>query len=176
MNEIWKPIEGYEGKYEVSNLGNIKNSRNKLLKPFKTGNDYFKVGLSYNNKNKQHFIHRLVAQTFLDNPDNLPQVTHKDENTQNNCIDNLEWCDHSYNQNYGSRNYKVQEKLGIKVNQYDLRGNFIKTFNSITEAQKNCKTTNICRCLKGEFKQTGGYVWKYANINARNERKYLSNE
>ena len=163
--EIWKDIEDYERLYQVSNLGNVKSKkRNKLLKPYTTSNDYLVVKLSHNNKQINYFVHRLVAKAFIPNPENKPQVNHKDENIQNNNANNLEWCTHSYNQNYGKRNKRVQEKLGIKINQYDLKGNYIKTFNSITEAQKKCNTTHINECLSGKLKQTGGYIWKYAEI------------
>ena len=173
--EIWKDIEDYEWLYQVSNLGNIKSKkRNKLLKPYTTSNDYLVVKLSHNNKQINYFVHRLVAKAFIPNPENKPQVNHKDENIQNNNANNLQWCTHSYNQNYGKRNKRVQEKLGIKINQYDLKGNYIKTFNSITEAQKKCNTTHINECLSGKLKQTGGYIWRYANKN--NKRKEIKNE
>ena len=161
MNRIWKEIKDYEGLYQVSNLGEVR-SKKKILKPFTTSNDYLKVKLSKNNKAKDYFIHRLVAEAFVSNPNKLPQVNHIDENVQNNKSDNLEWCNHSYNQNYGTRNKKVQRKLGTKINQYDLNGNFIKSFNSIKEAQRECRIRHIEDCIKGKFKQMGGYVWKRA--------------
>ena len=174
--EIWLTIK-HNDNYENSNLGNVRSKkRNINLKPFTTSNNYLKVKLSKNNKQIDYFVHRLVAQAFIPNPNNYPEVNHKDENMQNNKVNNLEWCNHSYNQNYGNRNKKVQEKLGIKINQYDLKGKYIKTFNSITEAQKECKTSHINKCLSGEFRQTGGYIWKYADKNARNERKYSNYE
>lgn len=177
MTEIWRDVEDYEWLYQVSNLGNVRSKkRNKNLKPFTTSNNYLKVKLSCNNKQIDYFVHRLVAKAFIPNPNNLSQVNHIDENIQNNNINNLEWCTHSYNQNFGNRNKKVQNALGVKINQYDLNGNFIKTFNSINEAQKECHTGHINKCLSGKYKKAGNYIWKYEDSNDRNRKKYLSNE
>ena len=176
MIEEWKTIIDYPN-YQISNLGNVKNIKtNKMLKTYDAGRGYLQVGLSRDGKTKSIFVHRIVAIHFVPNPHNLPQINHCDENVQNNVAKNLEWCNHSYNQNYGNRNNKVREKLGIKIKQYDLNGKFIRKFNSITEAQKHCNTTHICQCLKGKFKQAGGYVWEYADDTLRKERKYLKNE
>ena len=166
MKEIWKDIKDYPN-YQVSNLGNVKNIKtNKILKPFNTSNEYLKVALSKNGISKQFFIHRIVAKAFIPNPNNLPEVNHiKEFEKTNNKVDNLEWCNHSYNQNYGTRNERVAKKLRKikckKVNQYDLDGNYIKTWNSIKEAEKEVGTIHICQCLKGKFKQTKGYKWRY---------------
>lgn len=165
--EIWKDINDYPN-YQVSSLGNVKNVKtNKILKPFSPIGEYLKVSLSKNGKAKQFFIHRLVAIAFIPNPNNLPEVNHKKEfEKSNNTVENLEWCNHSYNQNYGTRNERVSKKMSRikckKVNQYDLNGNYIKTFNSIIEAQKEVGSTHICQCLKGKFEQTKGYKWRYA--------------
>lgn len=91
--EIWKPVPGYEGKYEVSNIGNIKSAKTgKLLKPQNSGNGYFKVRLSRNGQVFGAWVHRLVAAAFIPNENNLPVVDHKDGNKKNNAVDNLEWC------------------------------------------------------------------------------------
>lgn len=152
MIEIWKDIKDYPN-YQVSNLGNVKNIKtNKMLKPFATGNEYLKVALSNKSNKKQFLIHRLVATAFIPNPNNLPEVNHiKEFEKTNNKVENLEWCDHSYNQNYGTRNERVAEKLRHtmkivrckKVNQYDLKGNYIKTWNSVVEAQKEIGSSHI---------------------------------
>ena len=166
--EIWKDIKDYSN-YQVSNYGNVKNVKtNKILKPFSPVEGYLKVSLSKNGKSKQFFIHRLVAITFIPNPKNLPEVNHiKEFEKSNNRVENLEWCDHSYNQNYGTRNERVSKKMSKikckKVIQYDLKGNYIKTWNSIKEAEKEVGSTHISQCTKGKFKQTKGYIWRYAN-------------
>ena len=119
MIEEWRPIEGYEGLYEVSNTGQVRSldrydNRNcfrkgKVLSPIKDTDDYLKVNLYCNGKNKKCLVHRLVALTFIPNPDGLPQVNHKDEDKTNNSVDNLEWCTEKYNCNYGSRNIRRRE-------------------------------------------------------------------
>lgn len=113
--EIWKPIKDYETRYQISNMGNIKSfyrGKETLLKPqLNNTSPYLMIGLFKNNKLKRYLIHRLVAQHFIPNPDNLPEVNHKDENKYNNCADNLEWCTHKYNTNYGTRGDKISEKL-----------------------------------------------------------------
>ena len=106
MEEIWKPVVGYEGLYEVSNLGNVKTlhyyggRRQKLMSLGKRSDGYLTVGLSKNGICKHYSVHRLVAIAFIPNPDNLEMVNHKDENKENNNADNLEWCTRSYNQLY----------------------------------------------------------------------------
>ena len=117
MNEEWKDIKGYEGKYQVSNLGRIKSlnynhtKKEKILdiKPRKDG--YMYVGLFKNGKRKSFKVHRLVAEVFIENPNKYPVINHKDENKSNNCISNLEWCTHKYNVNYGTRAQKFSEKM-----------------------------------------------------------------
>ena len=112
MKEIWKDIKGYEKLYQVSNLGNVRrikfiNNRTqkdkiKMLKLIKDKKGYLKINLWKNNKSKMFLVHRIVAETFILNPNNLPQVNHKDENKSNNCVENLEWCSQKYNNNYGN--------------------------------------------------------------------------
>ena len=101
--EIWKPVLGFETVYSVSNYGRVKNNRTGvILKPVLQSKGYYQVFLSVNNKCVHRFIHRLVAEAFLSNPNNYPQVNHKDENKANNCVWNLEWCSAKYNTNYGT--------------------------------------------------------------------------
>lgn len=100
-DEVWKDIDGYDGLYQVSNMGRVKSfkwGKERILKPYETGNGYLRVEL----QSKPFKLHRLVAQAFIPNPDNLPFVNHKDENPKNNMVDNLEWCDNKYNINYGT--------------------------------------------------------------------------
>ena len=108
--EEWRAVPGYEGLYEVSNKGNVRNvRRNKLLRLPKTNNRYIRISLCKNGIKTGLTVHRLVAEAFLPNPDNLPEVNHKDEDKTNNRVENLEFCDRSYNINYGSRNIRVKE-------------------------------------------------------------------
>ena len=123
MIEEWRPIEGYEGLYEVSNTGRVRSVdryvvdslghrkfyKGKVLIPVKSNLGYLLVSLCCNGKHKMFLVHRLTAQAFLPNPDNLPEVNHLDEDKTNNRVDNLEFCDRSYNINYGSRNIRVKE-------------------------------------------------------------------
>lgn len=116
--EIWKDVPNYEGIYQASNLGRIKQSQyNHILKPI-LHNRYYCVGLSKDGKVKQYRLHRLIAETFIPNPDNLPQVNHKDENKLNNNVDNLEWCDSKYNNNYGTKGARISKtKMGHTVSE-----------------------------------------------------------
>ena len=123
MIEEWRSIEGYEGLYEVSNTGQVRSldryvkgkgksyrlQKGKMLSPIKNKDGYLQVNLCCNGKNKMFLVHRLAAQAFLLNPDNLPEINHKDEDKTNNSVDNLEYCDRSYNINYGSRKDKVRD-------------------------------------------------------------------
>lgn len=112
MQEIWKDCKGYEGKYQVSSMGRVWSVRaQKYLTGTVSASGYVYVHLTaLNGKRKKERLHRLVAIAFLDNPEELPQVNHKDENKLNNCIDNLEWCSAAYNCNYGTRNQRIVNK------------------------------------------------------------------
>ena len=183
VEEEWKDIIGFEGLYQVSNLGRIKslrdnhnNPREKILKPQLT-KGYYWISLWKNGKRKMYLIHRLVALAFIPNPMNLPQVNHIDENKTNNCADNLEWCDCKYNINFGNRNKLAGDKLkDIFLNredcskpilQLDLDGNIVNEYPSIHEAERQTgfKNQNICNCLKGKRKTCGGFIWKYKTKN-----------
>lgn len=172
-NEIWKPVKGYENLYQVSSYGRVSGMgrvtsdgrlvKGKMLKPEKQGKGYFCVYLSKDGKRKCYLIHRLVAEAFIPNPNNHPCVNHKDEDKTNNVVENLEWCTHQYNNNYGGRNKKVAEKLSKPIQQFTLDGKFVKEYPSVREAgrQNNLHYQNIWKCLKGKYKHCGGYVWKY---------------
>ena len=116
MEEIWKDIPGYEGLYQVSNFGNIKSlnwknmgkAKNMYLKPHCHG--YLQIELFNNGVKKTYMVHRLVAQSFIDNPGGYPFVNHKDENKTNNCAWNLEWCTAKYNSNYGTLPQRISER------------------------------------------------------------------
>ena len=174
MKEFWRDIEGYEGLYQISNLGRVRSfKRNKVrvLKPVANKYGYLIVNLRKNNSLKTLSIHRLVAQAFLPNPNNFPQVNHKDEDKTNNIVSNLEWCDASYNLNYGTRNEKTSikminhQKLSKVVIQIDKNTNvIINIFPSLMEAERQtgCSNVTISYCCKGKRKTSGGYIWRYA--------------
>ena len=186
MNEIWKPVVGYEGLYEVSNLGRVKSLNYRRtgkegilsLKPNERG--YVCVKLSKNGKKKDYKVHRLVAEAFIPNPNNLPQVNHKIddfEHRSDNRVENLEWCTAEYNANYGTRNKKLSKKVSKS-----MKGNTNATrrkvkcittgeiFNCIREAEEKygVANQNISACCKGKQKSAGKHpvtkeklVWEY---------------
>jgi hypothetical protein len=126
MEEQWKDIKGYEGLYEVSNLGNVRSldrvikskhngtmlRKGQILTPFyEEKKGYYQVSLSKDGKNKKHRVHRLVASAFLDNPHSYTDVNHKDEVKTNNNVDNLEWCTRKYNNNYGTKPERTRKAM-----------------------------------------------------------------
>lgn len=120
--EEWKNIIGYEGLYEVSDKGNVRNVRRNTLLRFSNNQGYTQVYLYKNGIRKGFKVHRLVAEAFIENPDNLPQVNHKDEDKTNNNVDNLEFCDHKYNVNYGHR---TENAINTRVKNGYADPNFI---------------------------------------------------
>lgn len=160
MEEIFKPIKDYEN-YMITNKGRIFKD-NKEIKIFISKNGYCRVQLWKNGKCNKFLVHRLVAKHFLDDFDDNLCVNHIDENKLNNCIDNLELCNHKFNNNYGTRNTRISNTLSKKVNQYDLQGNLIKTWNSIQEAKKVYKYAHISECCNNIIKKSYGYIWRYA--------------
>lgn len=170
MVEIWKDIPGYEGKYQVSNLGNVialnyaKSKKAKYLKQWDSrGYKYVVLYNKIKNKYNSYNIHRLVALLFLENPENLPEVNHKDENPSNNHVDNLEWCSHKYNMNYGTNRKRMGIKHWKSVNCYDLYGNFIKSYKSMTETKNDgFNLTGVFNCCRGKQQSHHGYRFEYA--------------
>lgn len=178
--EIWKDIKGYEGLYQISNLGRIKSlprlKRNfnvntkqldtitipeKIRKPQLTKYGYYRIGLTKNHKQTYYSVHRLVAEAFIPNPGNLSQINHKDENKANNEVDNREWCDAKYNANYGTRNKRTGEKQMKQVMCIETK----TIYSSLTEASRQTglsigNISSICNNRKW-FKTAGGYHWKY---------------
>lgn len=162
--EEWKDVIGYEGLYQVSNHGIVKRDGH-VLKNLKHNTGYLFVQLSKNGKVQNKFIHRLVAEAFLPNPFNHPQVNHLDECKDNNCVTNLEWCTAKYNSCYGSRLERVRKGKSKKIVQYSLSGIFIQEWESSTEAseQLGISQTGIVHCCKGVTKTSGNYIWKYGD-------------
>lgn len=173
MQEVWKPIKDYEGLYEVSNLGGVKSlyywnghcysKREKILKLITNNRGYLRAHLIKNKKGKFIFVHKLVAEAFVPNFNNYKEINHLDENKQNNHFSNIEWCDRKHNVNYGNRNKNVAKKLFKPVIQYDLQGNFIKRYESVSQAAKELNTFNQCisKVCRKEGKTSCGYIWRY---------------
>ena len=142
-NEVWKDIPDYEGLYQVSNLGRIKSlnfnktGKEKIMKP-RTGNRYYMIALWKNGIRKDYLLHRIVAETFIPNPENKPFINHKDENCFNNSINNLMWCTHKENMNWGTRNERISKANKGKVIPKNIREKISKSNKGkkISEEQK----------------------------------------
>ena len=155
-----KDVVGYEGLYGVTPEGDVWSYKRKMfLKPVMLYG-YPRIGLWKDGKVKREFVHRLVAEAYIPNPDNLPQVNHRDENRANNCLQNLEWCDAKYNSNYGTRNERVSKSNKKPILQYTLDGEFIREWECASDVGREVQS-NICQCLKGKTKKAYGYLWKY---------------
>lgn len=183
--ELYAPIKGFEGFYEVSTWGNVRSSdrivngncgskylkRGKILKQHFIKKGYLRLNLCVNNISKKFLVHRLVAETFIPNPDNLPQVNHKDEDKTNNRVENLEWCTNDYNIHYGTAlergaKSRINGKRSKKVYQYDLQGNLIKIWDSTMETGRNGYTQgNVSACCNGKHRTHKGFIWSYKKLN-----------
>lgn len=177
MEEIWKDIKEYEGIYQVSNLGRIKNFKNEIHASSVDKYGYLQTILYYKVRPKCFRVHRLVAEAFIPNPENKPQVNHIDGNKKNNRVDNLEWCTNQENINHAWKTglFSNMSEAIIASNrnrtktikQYDLNNNFIKEWNSIISAATyyNISRSSIGACINNKQKTSGGYIWKLKNIN-----------
>lgn len=174
MIEIWKNVVGYEGKFEVSNLGRIrgldritidKNGNKKRingkLKNFGLCKGYYTVSLNH----KSYRVNRIVAEAFIPNPYNLPHVNHINENKLDNRVENLEWCDAKYNNNYGTRLQRISDTVSKKIYQFDLDGNLIRSWDKTKVAAQECNVshTAIRNNLCGLSYSAGKYIWSYNN-------------
>ena len=168
--EEWKDIKGYGGAYQASSYGRIRSFKynsSRILKPQSHYKGYLFVTLHKNGISKKYKVHRLVAQAFIPNPNNYPQVNHKDENKQNNNVENLEWCTNEYNRNYGTRNERAAKALNRKV----ICITTGEIFNSMREARErfNIKSmSSISECCNGKRKSAGKdtvtkekLIWRY---------------
>lgn len=167
MEEVWKPIKGYEGLYEVSNLGRVMSiyynnfAPPRILRPYIRG-DYLAVVLYKDKCPKRISVHRLVASAFLDNPNNLPQVNHLDENKLNNRLDNLEWVTAKENSNHGTSIHRSATKRSKKIRAKDAMGNILHQFNSLAEAERHgYNHGNISECCYGRRKHHKGLIWEF---------------
>ena len=150
--EIWKKIKGKED-YEVSNYGRVR-SKWRVLKPSLNGKGYYRVSLGARNFK---FVHRLVAEAFVDNPNGYPIINHKDENKTNNYASNLEWCTHKYNSNYGTTPIRCSEKQRMPVIQILPNGERVK-WESLraVERELGYNHANISKVCKGYYKSAYG--------------------
>lgn len=188
MTEQWKPVSGYEGIYEVSNLGRVRSIEHKARHRSRSGrefqvtykgrirkqvcneNGYMIVMVKKNSKNRALKVHRLVAKAFIPNPDNLPFINHRDENPGNNRAENLEWCTHVYNVRYGTAIMRIRDTQLQRANavlQLDTSGNVIGKFLSLERAADamGCSTQLIKRVCdnKPHCHTAKGYRWRWAD-------------
>ena len=173
MEKLWKEIPGTDGKYLISTAGEVmaisrrvkfghvyRWTKTKLLTPRDNGKGYSELEFL----GKHHYIHRLVAEAFIPNPYNFPCINHKDENKENNSVENLEWCDYSYNTNYGTRTKRAKEKRfsdRFVVINLDT-GDVYQTPKDASRAT-GIHNDSISRVCKGKSKTAGGYRWRYLN-------------
>lgn len=173
MKEIWINIKRYENIYQVSNLGRVRRLNKwfgnryiddiHILKQSINKYGYCKVTLQKNGKKKMFSVHRLVAETFISNPSNLPQVNHKDGNKLNNNIWNLEWCTSHQNILHAVSTGLRVKTTNKKTKQYDLNRNLIKIWDSARKAELNLKINHITDCCNHKRKTAGGYIWEYVD-------------
>ena len=184
MREEWRPVVGYEGLYEVSNLGNVKSLERmkwngkgyqkipeRIMKLRKNNSGYLRVFLCKEGKMKSYLVHQLVATAFLENPMGYTEINHISEDKLDNMAKNLEWVSHKYNCSYGTRNKRVAEKntnnpkLSKPLIAINKITGLILEFPSIIEAyrQTGIATSNICACCQGKKNSCGGFYWMYAN-------------
>lgn len=182
MKEEWRPVKGYEDLYEVSNLGNLKSLQRstyvnrdggfykrlpeRRLKPSLHHSGYLVTILTKGGKRKNHFVHRLVLEAFVknDNPKKKTITNHKDENKTNNNVDNLEWCDHQYNNTYGNRIEKSAKKTRKEVVGVCLESGRKFRFKSTAEAEKyGYRHQSVARAARGERKSYKNIKWKYVD-------------
>ena len=165
--EIWKDVVGYEGLYKVSNRGNIYSVERKgangrkfggmMLKPTHQSHGYLHIGLSKDGTYKKKLVHRLVLESFVPNPNGLPEVNHRDEDKKNNYVENLEWCDTRYNLNYGTARKRAAQKTSKKVRAVNVETGEVITFNSTVEAgNKGYDRVNVGLACRGVYKSSNG--------------------
>ena len=162
-SEAWKDVVGYEGYYQVSNKGNVRSLERidsigrkwggRTRKHFCREGGYPEINLYKDGLRKQKLIHRLVAEAFIPNPKSFLEVNHRDENKKNNCVENSEWCDARYNNNYGTR----IERVSKKVRAINIKTGEAITFNSAQEAgRKGYSNGGVSAACRGVYKSTNG--------------------
>ena len=164
--EVWKPVKDYEGLYEVSNLGRVRDTEKYLIRNGSPSIDmgYILVGLVKDDKTKVKRMHRLVAEAFIPNPEALPFVNHKDQNPSNNRVDNLEWCTSTYNANYkrDSELRKLSQGRQKMVVIMDKSGNEVTRCRSVNEAAEYLGISRgaVSKCLSGKLKSCKKYTFR----------------
>lgn len=173
MGKMWKEMPDTDGKYLISTDGEVmaisrrvkfgnvyRWTKTKLLTPRDNGKGYLELEFL----GKHRYIHRLVAEAFIPNPQNLPQVNHKDENKSNNCVENLEWCDRVYNTNYGTGIERSKEKrFGDRFVVINLDTGKVYQTPKDASRETGIHNDSISRVCKGKSKTAGGYRWRYLN-------------
>lgn len=174
--EHWLTLKDFP-HYEISTLGRIRSNKKQkpiILKKYTRKSGYEAVILRYNGKAYYRYVHRLIAQTFLPNPENYPQVNHINEVKNDNRVDNIEWCTAKQNLNYGTRNERISKTSKGKTKnevhyilQYTKDNVLINVFESSADAERktgihHCMILNVC---KGLFHTSGGYIWRYGGVN-----------
>jgi hypothetical protein len=176
MQEVWKDIAGYEGLYQVSNKGRVRSLeryvkrygknfiiKERILSQTDNGHGYMLVCLvPLNGKahRKNNYVHRLVAQSFIPNPNSYPEVNHIDEDKQNNNVNNLEWCSRKYNLEYGTRIEKIKKKVvGVS-----LKDKSVVVLDGVVDGKRYGigSSQALSNCIHGHSKSSGGYVWRHA--------------
>ena len=170
-SEEWKEVYGFDHLYEISNYGHLrtkyagkrgytKDYRN--IEPINNGNGYLRFNLKCNGVQRTVYVHKLVAEYFIENPNGYTEVNHKDEDKTNNHVNNLEWCTHKYNSNYGTRNERASRLNCKRIRCIETE----QIFQSITEAAKemNVVKTSISNCVNGRSATAAGYTWEYVDV------------
>lgn len=179
--EVWIDVIGYDGFYKISNFGNIKKCLCKnqfgifkierTISPYKNEKGYLKVGFVKDKKRKIEKLHRVVAFHFLDNPENKPEINHKDGDKLNNHVSNLEWCTRSQNIKHSWENGLSIKRFGKdnhsskSVDQFEIDGSFIRTWECMSDAGRanGISSSKICCVCKGTRITAGGFKWSYTN-------------
>ena len=166
MEEIWRDIDDYEGLYQISNKGHVKSlkwGKERILRPMINSSGYLNVVLYKNTASQSRYIHRLVAEVFIPNTQNKPQINHKDECKTNNTVENLEWATAKENSNFGTRNERMGYSLSKPILQYSKSGEFIREWKSAVEVKRvlGINNSHIIQCCKDKRKSAGGFIWRY---------------
>ena len=183
--EIWKDIAGYEGLYQISNFGRVRSFnrtrknrggrtaviQGRIVKPNIDRKGYLQFHLYSNSVRRRFYSHQLVAKAFIPNPNNYSEINHKDENPKNNCVWNLEWCNHKYNMNYGTaieraaKLKRIVQRNNPKISKSVLCIETGVVYPSISEISRElgCSRALIIRCCKGLGKTAYGYHWRYVD-------------